>query len=220
MGVIDVLVAIVVFLSVIFALYRGLVRELLGITSWIVAGIAGLYSYSWMQPLMGKVIDNEVIAGIIGAVLVAVGVLVFMTLLNAGITSKLRESSLSGLDRILGLLFGVFRAWLLIGIVYIGASMVFSSKQLLTAEEENISVYYIQQSAGVLEKFIPETIKQDIKAYEQGKLKEKQAKKIGKEISKEIKQEITKEAKEIADEVVEYQEEARDSLDALIKEVN
>ena len=83
MGVIDVLVIITVFLSVIFALYRGLVRELLGITSWIVAGIAGLYSYSWMQPLIGKVIDNEVIAGIIGSVLVAVGVLVFMTLLNA-----------------------------------------------------------------------------------------------------------------------------------------
>ncbi|MBQ9738001.1 MAG: CvpA family protein [Alphaproteobacteria bacterium] len=220
MGVIDVLVIITVFLSVIFALYRGLVRELLGITSWIVAGIAGLYSYSWMQPLIGKVIDNEVIAGIIGSVLVAVGVLVFMTLLNAGITSKLRESSLSGLDRILGLLFGVFRAWLLLGIVYIGASMIFSSKQLLTAEEENVSVYYIQQSAGVLEKFIPETIKKDIKSYEQGKLKDKQLKKIGTEIKKEIKKEVATEVEELKEEAVEYKEEARESLDALIKEVN
>lgn len=216
MGAIDVLVIITVFLSIIFALYRGLVRELLGITSWIVAGIVGLYSYSWMQPLMGKVIDNEVIAGMAGALLVGVGVLVFMTLLNAGITSKLRESSLSGLDRILGLLFGVFRAWLLIGVVYIASSMVFSSKQLLMAEEENISVYYIQQSAELLEKFIPETIKQDIKSYEQGKLKEKQVKKIGKKIEKEL----VKEIEEVKEEVVEYKEEARNSLDALIKEVN
>ena len=220
MGAIDVLVIITVFLSVIFALYRGLVRELLGITSWIVAGIVGLYSYSWMQPLMGKMIDNEVIAGMSGAILVAVGVLVFMTLLNAGITSKLRESSLSGLDRILGLLFGVFRAWLLIGVIYIGASMIFSSKQLLVAEEENISVYYIQQSAEILEKFIPETIKKDIQSYEQGSLKEKQIKKIGKEISKEIKKEIVEEAEQIKEEIVEYKEETRDSLDALIKEVN
>ena len=220
MGAIDVLVIITVFLSVIFALYRGLVRELLGITSWIVAGIVGLYSYSWMQPLMGKMIDNEVIAGMSGAILVAVGVLVFMTLLNAGITSKLRESSLSGLDRILGLLFGVFRAWLLIGVIYIGASMIFSSKQLLMAEEENISVYYIQQSAEILEKFIPETIKKDIQSYEQGSLKEKQIKKIGKEISKEIKKEIVEEAEQIKEEIVEYKEETRDSLDALIKEVN
>ena len=216
MGAIDVLVIITVFLSVIFALYRGLVRELLGITSWIVAGIVGLYSYSWMQPLMGKVIDNEVIAGMSGAILVGIGVLVFMTLLNAGITSKLRESSLSGLDRILGLLFGVFRAWLLIGVVYIASSMIFSSKQLLTAEEDNVSVYYIQQSAELLEKFIPETIKKDIKSYEQGKLKEKQIKKIG----KEVKQEVTQEVEEIKEEIIEYKEETRDSLDALIKEVN
>jgi hypothetical protein len=84
------------------------------------------------------------------------------------------------------------------------------------AEEENVSVYYIQQSAGVLEKFIPETIKQDIKAYEQGKLKEKQVKKIGKEIEKEL----IKEVEEAKEEIIEYKEEARDSLDALIKEVN
>jgi len=213
MGVIDVLVIITVFLSVIFALYRGLVRELLGITSWIVAGIAGLYSYSLSQPIMGKLIDNEVIAGMVGSVLVAVLVLVIMTLINAGITSKLRESSLSGLDRILGFLFGVFRAWLLIGIVYIGASMVFSNQQLLIAEEENISVYYIQQSAGVLEKFIPEAIKKDIKSYEQGNLKKETVRKVGQKMTEEVKQEIEETA-------VEYKEEVRDSLDALIKEVN
>lgn len=213
MGVIDVLVIITVFLSVIFALYRGLVRELLGITSWIVAGIAGLYSYSLSQPIMGKLIDNEVIAGMVGSVLVAVLVLVIMTLINAGITSKLRESSLSGLDRILGFLFGVFRAWLLIGIVYIGASMVFSNQQLLMAEEENISVYYIQQSAGVLEKFIPEAIKKDIKSYEQGNLKKETVRKVGQKMTEEVKQEIEETA-------VEYKEEVRDSLDALIKEVN
>ena len=91
---------------------------------------------------------------------------------------------------------------------------------MLTAEEENISVYYIQQSAGVLEKFIPETIKKDIKSYEQGKLKDKQLKKIGTEIKKEIKKEVATEVEELKEEAVEYKEEARESLDALIKEVN
>ncbi|MBO7257808.1 MAG: CvpA family protein, partial [Alphaproteobacteria bacterium] len=158
-------------------------------------------------------ISNEVIAGVLGSVLVAILVLVIMTLINAGIASKLRESSLSGLDRILGLLFGVFRAWLLIAIIYICASMVFSSQQLLQAEEENVSVYYIQQSSEVLEKFIPEAIKQDIKSYKQKGLKEKTVEKTGEEIKQEIRQEIEEKA-------AEYEEEARESLDALIKEVN
>lgn len=206
MGIIDVLVIITVFISVIFALYRGLVRELMGITSWILAGIAGLYSYSWAGNMINRhtSIENEVVAGIIGSVLIAVVVLVVMTLINACITSKLRESSLSGLDRVLGFLFGIFRAWLLIGIAYIACAMVFSEKQLAEAEGENLSLPYIQKSATLLEKFIPETIKKDIKAYEQGKLKEKNTKKIGKEI-------IQKAA--------EYEEETRESLDDLIEQV-
>lgn len=217
MGIIDILVIIALFLSVVFALYRGLVRELLGITSWILAGIAGLYSYSWTQPIVGKMISNPSIAGAVGSIIVAVIVLVVMTLINAGITAKLRESSLSGLDRILGFAFGIFRAWLLIAIIYIASSMVFSDKQLLQAEEENYSVSYIQMSAATLEKFIPDSIKNDIKAYEQGKLKEKAPEKIGKKIKEDIADEIVENVKE---DIVEYKDEARESLDALIEKMD
>lgn len=217
MGIIDILVIIAVFLSVVFALYRGLVRELLGITSWILAGIAGLYSYSWTQPIVGKLISNEAVAGAVGSIIVAVIVLVIMTLVNAGITAKLRESSLSGLDRILGFAFGIFRAWLLIAVIYIAASMVFSDAQLLQAEEENYSVSYIQSSAATLEKFIPDSIKNDIKSYEQGKLKAKTPEKIGKKIKEDVTDDIIK---NITEDVVEYEEEARDSLDALIEKMD
>ena len=54
LGLIDLILAIVVVISVLFALYRGLVRELLGIAAWILAGFAALYSYAPLQPLMNK----------------------------------------------------------------------------------------------------------------------------------------------------------------------
>ena len=101
LGVIDILVIITVVLSVLFALYRGLVRELLGIAAWILAGFAALYSYGWVRPIMGKMIDNQTIAGVVGSLIVALVVLILMTLMNSFITSRLRESALSGLDRIL-----------------------------------------------------------------------------------------------------------------------
>lgn len=201
MGTIDFLVITVVILSIVFALYRGLVRELLGITAWILAALLGLYSYPYVQPIMHMVIENEVIAGLVGATIIALAVLVIMTIINAKITSKLRKSSLSGLDRILGFGFGVFRAWLLVALVYIGASMVMSDKQLATLEKENVSMHYVQISAQFLEKFIPESIRKDIKSYEQGSLKNPEIKKIGKEIE---------------DKDIGYKEDARNSLDALI----
>ena len=202
MGTIDFLVITVVILSIVFALYRGLVRELLGITAWILAALLGLYSYSYVQPIMHVVIENEAIAGLVGATIVALAVLVIMTIINAKITSKLRKSSLSGLDRILGFGFGVLRAWLLIALVYIGASMVMSDKQLTDLEKENKSMHYVQVSAQFLEKFIPDTIRQDIKSYEQGRLKNPEIKKIGKEIK---------------DQDIGYKPETRQSLDALIE---
>ena len=45
MGMVDLVVIATVIISVLFALYRGLLRELLGITSWILAGLACVFSY-------------------------------------------------------------------------------------------------------------------------------------------------------------------------------
>lgn len=203
MGLIDIAVIVTILLSVLFALYRGLVRELLGITAWIFAGLSGLYSYAFMQPLMNKWIESETVAGLTGAGIIALIVLVVMTIINAKITSKLRKSSLSGLDRILGFAFGVLRAWLLIGLVYIAASMVMSDKQLAEVEKKNYSLYYVAKMAEVLERFIPANMKKDIKSYEQGRLKDKDIKKIGKKVT---------------DDAVEYNRKAREALDKLIEE--
>ncbi len=211
-GLIDILVLITVVLSVLFALYRGLVRELLGISSWILAGFAALYSYAPVQPLMGYFIENEKIAGIVGSCIVALIVLVVMTILNAHITGKLRNSSLSGLDRILGFVFGVLRAGLLIALVYIGASMILSDHQLKKLEAENVSIPYIQQMAHAVEKVIPEGVKKDLKPYEQGKLKDHQVQKIGKKIQKNLKEEIKQSP-------INYKEDERKSLDDMVKQI-
>ncbi len=205
-GVIDILVVITVIFSVLFALYRGLVRELLGIAAWILAGFAALYSYGFMQPIMGKVIDDPKMAGIVGSLIVALVVLVIMTLINAAITSRLRESALSGLDRVLGFAFGVFRAALLVAVIYIGASMILSDKQLDKIEAENKSVPYIQIMAGWVEHVFPDNIKDNMKAYEQGKLQPKKIQKIGIDLQKKAMEEL-----------VEYQESDKQSLDDMIE---
>lgn len=206
LGIIDILVIVIVVLSVLFALYRGLVRELLGIAAWILAGFGALYSYSWVQPIMGKMINNQTIAGVVGSLIVALIILVIMTLMNSFIASRLRESALSGLDRVLGIVFGVFRAALLIAVIYIGASMILSEKQLAEIETENRSIPHIQTMARWLEKIVPENIKDDIKSYEQGDLQSEKIQKIGIDLQKKV-----------LDELVEYQESEKQSLDDMIE---
>ncbi len=208
LGIIDILVIITMVLSVLFALYRGLVRELLGIAAWLLAGFAALYSYGWVQPIMGKVIENQTIAGVVGALGGALVVLIVMTLINAHVAGRLRDSALSGLDRLLGFAFGIFRAGLLIAIIYIGASMILSEKQLSRLEEENVSIPYIQTMAHWVEKVIPDNVKDDMKAYEQGQLQSRKVKKIGIDLKRTVKEELA-----------EYRESDKQSLDDMIEEI-
>lgn len=207
-GLIDITLLIMVVISVLFALYRGLVRELLGIASWLLAGFAALYSYKPLQPLMNKMIENEVTAGVVGSLIVALIVLVIMTLINAWIAKRLRQSALSGLDRVLGFAFGIGRAGLLAAICYLGCSMFLPEKKLQEMEEQNISIPYVQMMAGWLEYVIPDNIKDDMKSYEQGKPVDGEIKKIGIELKESVMEELA-----------EYHEADKKSLDDMIEEI-
>ena len=167
LGIVDIIVLGVLLISVLFALYRGLVRELLGISSWILAAFVALYSYDPLQKFLDGRVENLKMASIIGAVIIALIVMVIVTIINANITHKLRKSSLSGLDRILGLAFGVARAGLIIALAYLlAASFVLTKDQIKEMEEENKSVPYVQKMADWVETMLPESMQKDLKSYE------------------------------------------------------
>lgn len=50
MGLIDILVLATFVISILCALYRGLVKELLSISSWIIAALAALYGFTYLRP--------------------------------------------------------------------------------------------------------------------------------------------------------------------------
>ena len=184
-GVIDTIALCIMIFSILFALYRGLVSELLGISSWILACFGAVYSYTPMQSIMGKAIENEKLAGLCGSVLVALGVLVIMTLINAHINQKLRQSSLSGLDRTLGMIFGILRAVLLMALLYMGAVVALSEPALRDMEKENVSMAYIRQTAEFLKKFVPQNVQNDLGIGEEDEKKE--TKKIGTDLKRDHK---------------------------------
>ncbi len=243
-GLIDMIAMGILVFSVLFALYRGLVSELLGISSWIIAGLGALYSYSPMQPLMGKMIENEKIAGICGALLVALIILIILTIVNAHIGRRLRQSSLSGLDRILGLVFGLIRGILLIALLYIGVTMVVSDSQLEEIESENMTVPYIEKTVNFLKNFVPENVRADLGIVENEdgkkpekigvdlkrdhKLPEKANKKAVNrfvdELKKDVKEKVGEKVKEKAAEklikevpAAAYDEKERESLDNMVE---
>ena len=164
-GTVDLVVLAVLVVSVIFAFYRGLLRELLGITSWILAGLGAIWSYEPFLKFFTERVEKVQMWTIISTITVALIILIIMTLINAHITGKLRKSSLSGLDRILGAAFGVLRAGLLIVLAWMFMrQMMFPQKKQAEMKKENVAVVYMNQGADWMEKLLPESIQKDMKA--------------------------------------------------------
>ena len=203
-GTIDLIILGIIVISVLFALYRGLVRELLGITSWLLAGFAALYSYDPLMKLCEGTFENVKLAAITFSVLLAIIILVVMTIINAFITKRLRKSALSGLDRIFGFVFGIARALLIVALIYIFAATLMLSPQYVDKiKKENTSITYVEKMAEYLQNIFPENIRADLKNY-QVQSRQKEDKK-------------SKAKTEAAKAVVDYNAKERQSLDDMIE---
>lgn len=118
---------VIVFLSGLVAMYRGLTREVLSILSWIVAAVAVLYFVKYHRPLaeeLAKQFANPVQTSHVYVAQVAVGGLIFLFvlivvhLITARVADTVLDSRVGPIDRILGLAFGVARGFVLVLIPY------------------------------------------------------------------------------------------------------
>jgi membrane protein required for colicin V production len=126
----DAALVVVVAISGLVAMYRGLTREVLSILSWIAAAAAAFYVTIY-HPVLADQLARQIsetpqsihliIARIgIGTVVFLV-VLIIVHLVTSHISDTVLDSRIGAIDRILGLGFGVVRGFILVVIPYMFA---------------------------------------------------------------------------------------------------
>jgi membrane protein required for colicin V production len=120
---VDGVLAGVVAISAAVAYFRGLVREVLSLGAWAGAAAAAFLARPFLLPVTSAWIDTEWVADAVGAGAVFLVVLVLLKLLTNAVADRVQESSLGGVDRVLGLLFGAARGAVLAVVAYIMAGM-------------------------------------------------------------------------------------------------
>jgi len=116
---VDGVVLAVLAVSALIAFFRGLVREVLGVGAWIGAVVFAIYMLPSLTPLLSPHVQPDWLAEVLaggGAFLVA---LIVLKLLIAWFAGKVRASVLGGLDRALGMVFGLVRGAFLVILAYI-----------------------------------------------------------------------------------------------------
>lgn len=122
---VDIAVFGFVLLSGLLAFGRGLVRELLGIASWIGAGAVAFAFMPQARPWVRTWLPYpEWIDPASFIILFLVSLIVFSIIARI-IGGFVRNSVLGGLDRTLGLVFGLARGACIVIIAYIIGQMVF-----------------------------------------------------------------------------------------------
>lgn len=120
MPIIDILIAVAVAISVVIGIFRGFVKEAISIASLLFAIWAALYFGPSVGDVSQSWLSSEELQMWFGRLLVFAVILAIGGLLGWGFSKLVRLSVLSGIDRLMGCMFGAVRGIVLIALFVIG----------------------------------------------------------------------------------------------------
>lgn len=119
LNILDIVIVSIIAISGLIGVFRGLVRELMSLVGWIVsAWLAWRYAYVF-APVFDSVIESSDIRKAASFITIFLVSLVMFALLSYFISKIMSKSALKGMDRTLGMLFGLLRGVIIIAVLAI-----------------------------------------------------------------------------------------------------
>jgi len=146
---------LIVAVSGLLALARGFVREILGLAAWVGAGITAVALYPFVEPMILGLVHEQKLALPVAIGVVFIVVLVVLSIIAAWIASLVHGSMLAGLDRTLGLAFGLARGGVIVCLVFIFLSMFLQPPEWPTAVTHAKFLPYPKSSSAWLIDLLP-----------------------------------------------------------------
>jgi membrane protein required for colicin V production len=117
--ILDIALLIIMLMSGLLAMVRGLIRELFSIGSWLAAAAAAAVLYPQVLPVTKQYIqqDSLAMAATIGGIFLLT--LFVVWILTARISDAILDSRVGALDRSLGFVFGLGRGLILMVVAFL-----------------------------------------------------------------------------------------------------
>ena len=120
----DVFIIAILLGSTLIGLLRGFVREAVSLVFWVLAIWAAWKFAPKVEPHLGGLLADPRIAPWVGRLVVLILVLLAGWLVGMLLSYFTRSAGLGPLDRVIGLMFGIVRGTVLVGLVTLGAELL------------------------------------------------------------------------------------------------
>ncbi len=154
-NIIDILVFGVILTSCIVATFRGFVKELFSIISWILSLIVAFAFYKQFKVKLLEHIAQEIIVDVLAFGFPFLSTLIITNIISSWLSPKFDMNGLLIFDKICGFVFGAFRGLLLIILFYLGFLYLIGNNKILpNTLLESYSFKYIDISSKFLVNFL------------------------------------------------------------------
>ena len=135
MNELDTAILLVTALSCIFGFWRGFVKEILALVTWIAALLIGWVGSDYLSGLMANIIENDSVRDISAFALIFIMVVLLGSVLSRVLAKLLTITGLRFIDSFLGGMFGIAR-----GLIIVLVSMLISSIFISETEQWQQSI--------------------------------------------------------------------------------
>ena len=164
LNILDIAFLIVVFLSILFGVLRGFIRELFSLIFFIVAVVLSFIFYRDAGNVLMKYIDDRDISNFVGFISIFAVVLIVGSLVTYFIKKICVVGPLKSMDRILGGIFGLLRGILISGII-VFALIAFSINDNLLIKSKLSP--YVKSSIEVFLELLPDNVREKFNFFKE-----------------------------------------------------
>ena len=134
----DVIILVLIFISALFAFFRGFSLELLSISVWIIS-FFGSYAYSNnLVNFFNKIVNNILISTAISYVLAFLIIFVIFSFLTRKFSVFIKDSYVGLIDKSLGFIFGILRGYVIVGLCFFCFDYFYQGKSLKFIDNSKI----------------------------------------------------------------------------------
>ena len=150
-NIIDILVFTIILSSCIVATFRGFIKELFSIFSWVLSLIIAFHFYEKFKLQLLEYVSQKLIVDFIAFGFPFLSTLIISHILSNWLSPKFNMTGVIVIDKICGFAFGAFRGFLMIILFYLGFLYLIGKERTIpNTLLESFSYKYINFSAEMI----------------------------------------------------------------------